>query len=289
MYSLGFRKTETVSTLEAFLEACQKSPPDIALCEAQGQAEELCTLIQQMRQGGAGYNPFIVIIVTAWEKNTALINRVVSSGADDLLLRPFSTALLGQRIEAHVDRRKGFVITTEYVGPDRRRDTSRATNVEMFDPPNSLKMKAKDRLPNEEIARRLDLELKTAREKLTTEKLRRDSFQVAILWRLLQDQPLLPAKPPADLLKLQGLVKSIEERARESEFAPAMEWCQSLLASAEGLAAGVDRNASMHLLGHAALSLHQVFYPEKTAADQISEIDATVALIRARSQQALAS
>jgi len=289
MYSLGFRKTETVSTLEAFLEACQKSPPDIALCEAQGQAEELCTLIQQMRQGGAGYNPFIVIIVTAWEKNTALINRVVSSGADDLLLRPFSTALLGQRIEAHVDRRKGFVITTEYVGPDRRRDTSRATNVEMFDPPNSLKMKAKDRLSNEEIARRLDLELKTAREKLTTEKLRRDSFQVAILWRLLQDQPLLPAKPPADLLKLQGLVKSIEERAKDSQFAPAMEWCQSLLASAEGLAAGVDRNASMHLLGHAALSLHQVFYPEKTAADQISEIDATVALIRARSQQALAS
>jgi len=289
MYSLGFRKTETVSTLEAFLEACQKSPPDIALCEAQGQAEELCTLIQQMRQGGAGYNPFIVIIVTAWEKNTALINRVVSSGADDLLLRPFSTALLGQRIEAHVDRRKGFVITTEYVGPDRRRDTSRATNVEMFDPPNSLKMKAKDRLSNEEIARRLDLELKTAREKLTTEKLRRDSFQVAILWRLLQDQPLLPAKPPADLLKLQGLVKSIEERATDSQFAPAMEWCQSLLASAEGLAAGVDRNASMHLLGHAALSLHQVFYPEKTAADQISEIDATVALIRARSQQALAS
>ena len=289
MYSLGFRKTETVSTLEAFLEACQKSPPDIALCEAQGQAEELCALIQQMRQGGAGYNPFIVIIVTAWEKNTALINRVVSSGADDLLLRPFSTALLGQRIEAHVDRRKGFVITTEYVGPDRRRDTSRATNVEMFDPPNSLKMKAKDRLPNEEIARRLDLELKTAREKLTTEKLRRDSFQVAILWRLLQDQPLLPAKPPADLLKLQGLVKSIEERATDSQFAPAMEWCQSLLASAEGLAAGVDRNASMHLLGHAALSLHQVFYPEKTAADQISEIDATVALIRARSQQALAS
>ena len=41
-------------------------------------------------------------------------------------------------------------------------------------------------LTSEEIARRLDIELKTAREKLTTEKLRRDSFQVAILWRLLQ-------------------------------------------------------------------------------------------------------
>src|ERR1700744_2596326 len=85
MYALGFRKTETVSTIDAFVEAVQKSPPDIALCEAQGAAEELCDTIQQLRQGSAGYNPFIVIIVTAWEKSTPLINRVVSSGADDLL------------------------------------------------------------------------------------------------------------------------------------------------------------------------------------------------------------
>ena len=178
LYALGFRRTETVSTLEAFLEAIQKNPPDIALCEAQGAADELCQAIQQMRQGGAGHNPFIVIIVTAWEKSSALINKVVSSGADDLILRPFSTASLGQRIETHIDRRKGFVITTDYVGPDRRRDDSRPSNVELFAPPNSLKMKAKDKLSSEAIARKLDTELKTAREKLTSEKLRRDSFQV---------------------------------------------------------------------------------------------------------------
>src|ERR1700709_1063784 len=166
LYALGFRRTETVSTLEAFLESVQKSPPDIALCEAQGASEELCATIQQLRQGGAGYNPFIVIIVTAWEKNTTLINKVVSSGADDLLLRPFSTALLGQRIETHIERRKGFVITTDYVGPDRRKDNRRVSNVELFEPPNSLKMKAKDKLTSDAIARKLDTELKTAREKL---------------------------------------------------------------------------------------------------------------------------
>src|ERR1700743_1895954 len=119
LYALGFRHTESVSTLEAFADTIQRRPPDIALCEAQGAGEELCAAIQQIRQGGAGDNPFIVIIVTAWEKSTGLINRVVNSGADDLLLRPFSTALLGSRIQAHIERRKGFVITTDYVGPDR--------------------------------------------------------------------------------------------------------------------------------------------------------------------------
>ena len=288
LYALGFRRTETVSTLEAFLEAVQKNPPDIALCEAQGASEELCATIQQLRQGGAGYNPFIVIIVTAWEKNTALINKVVSSGADDLLLRPFSTALLGSRIEAHIDRRKGFVITTDYVGPDRRKDNARESNVELFEPPNSLKMKAKDKLSSEAIARRLEGELKSAREKLTSEKLRRDTFQVCILWRLLQEQMFVPGQISSDLAKLQALTRSIEVRSRDTEFQPAAEWCEAVLAAAEGLCLGVDRNASMHLLGHAALSLHQIFHPEKSPAEQLSEIDATVAIIRARNQADIA-
>ena len=290
MYALGFRRTETVSTLEAFMEAVQKNPPDIALCEAQGATDELCAAIQQMRQGSAGFNPFVVIIVTAWEKSTGLINKVVSSGADDLLLRPFSTAQLGARIESHVDRRKNFVITTEYVGPDRRKDANRASSAELFEPPNSLKMKAKDKMSGEAIARKLDIELKSAREKLTTEKLRRDSFQVCILWRLMQEQPIVAGQVSPDLAKLQALTKSIELRCRDSEFEAALEWCGSVLAAAEGLSLNVDRNASMHLLGHGALSLHQVFHPEKSAAEQLSEIDATVAIIRARNQtQALAS
>ena len=288
LYALGFRRTETVSTLDAFIEAVQTNPPDIALCEAQGAAEELCATIQQLRQGSAGYNPFIVIMVTAWEKNTSLINKVVSSGADDLLLRPFSTALLGARIEAHIERRKGFVITTDYVGPDRRKDNSRSSNVELFDPPNSLKMKAKDRLSADTIARKLETELRSAREKLTSEKLRRDAFQVCILWRLMQEQHLVPGQVSPELSKLQALTRTIEIRARDTEYHPAVEWCEAVLAAAEGLSLGVDRNASMHLLGHAALSLHQVFHPEKTPADQLSEIDATMAIIRARNQQDVA-
>src|SRR3569833_699927 len=243
LYAVGFRRTATVSTIEAFIESVQKSPPDIALREAQGGAEELCNTIQQLRQGSAGHNPFIVILVTAWEKNNQMINRVVFCGADDLLLRPFSTALLGQRIEGHVERRKGFVVTTDYVGPDRRKDSGRASNIELFEPPNSLKMKAKERLSADVIAKRLDEELKDAREKLTQEELKRDSFQVCILWRLLQDAGLAAGQQPPELHKLQTLAKSIHARCKDSEFEAALVWCQSVVAAAEGLVAGVDRNA----------------------------------------------
>jgi DNA-binding response OmpR family regulator len=289
LYTVGFRRIETVGTIEGFTEAIQKRPPDLALCEAQGADEQLCAMIQQLRQGTQGYNPFLVIIVTAWEKNAQLIRRVVDSGADDLLLRPFSTALLGARIEAHIDRRKGFVITTEYVGPDRRRDNARPSDVKLFDPPNSLKMKAKEKLNPDEATKRLDAELRVARERLSTEKLRRDAFQVCILWRLMQGHAVGTPAVAADLAKLSQMAKSIERRCRETEFDEAVKWCDSVLAAVEGLELGVDRNASMHLLGHASLNLHSTFHPEKSPSEQISEIDATVAIIRARHQKQMAS
>jgi DNA-binding response OmpR family regulator len=290
LYSLGFRRTETVPTLEGMIDVIQRQTPDIVLAETQGAADELCQAIQQLRQGAAGYNPFIVIIVTAWEKSSALINKVVNSGADDLLLRPFSTALLGTRIEAHIERRKGFVITTDYVGPDRRRDSVRAGDCDMFDPPNSLRMKAKDKLSADIIAKKLDAELQVARERLAGEKLRRDSFQVCVLWRLLQDQPGDSPQFAADLLKLSNLVRAIERRCADTGQGKASEHCTAILAAADDVRGGGDAAAALSSLGAAALSLHQQICPEKSSADQVREIDATVAIIRARNQAtALAS
>lgn len=284
LYSLGFRRTETVPTLESMVEVIQRQPPDIVLAEAQGATDELCLAIQQLRQGAAGYNPFIVIIVTAWEKSESLITKVVNSGADDLLLRPFSTSLLGARIEAHIDRRKGFVITTDYVGPDRRRGNPRDKDIDMFDPPNSLKMKAKEKMGADVMAKRLEEDLKVARDRLIGEKLRRDSFQICILWRLMQEtQPGVP-QFEVDMKKLGNLTRSIERRLTGGEHEKGLEFCNAILAAVEGLQLEVDRNVSMHLLGQGALSLHQYLCPEKSPADQLNEIDSTVAVIRARTQ-----
>ena len=150
LYTIGFRRIETVATIDAFVESVRRRPPDLTLCEAQGFENELCDTVQNLRQGVTTYNPFIIIIVTAWEQTGALVTRVLNSGADDLLLRPYSTATLAARIRSHIERRKGFVVTTDYIGPDRRRDDARPSNANIFEPPNSLRMKAHERLTIEE-------------------------------------------------------------------------------------------------------------------------------------------
>ena len=283
LFNLGFRRIEAVGSLDALSESIRRRPPDLALCEANGVVDDLCTLIQGLRLGTSGYNPFIVIIVTAWEQNQGIVSRVLNSGADDLLLRPFSTSLLGQRIATHAEHRKSFVITSEYVGPDRRRNSDRPSNVELFEPPNSLKMKAKERLTSEEAAHRLDQELKIARDVLAREKLKRDAFQICVLWRLMQSHSSLRKDAfEVDLSRLKSVTKGVARRCIGTEFEPAVDWCDSVLAALEGLELGVDRNASMHLLGHAALNLNQMFAPETPQADHLNAIDATVAIVRAR-------
>jgi DNA-binding response OmpR family regulator len=282
LYTLGFRNIVTVPTLDAFNEAIWKSTPDLALCEAQGADTGLCDMIQQMRQGHSGHaNPFLVIIVTAWEKTHTLVSRVLNSGADDLILRPFSTNLLRARIDAHVERRKHFVITHDYVGPDRRNDPARPNSAEPFLPPNSLKMKVKDGLSVTDAQDRLTRELRTAKDTLNTEKLRRDAFQICVLWRLLQEPE--DTGTEMNLAKLANLTQGIAKRCRSTEYEGAGPWCESLLAAVEGLHFGVDRNASMHLLGHAALSLNQVLQPDLSKSDHLKLIEETVTMIRARS------
>jgi DNA-binding response OmpR family regulator len=279
LFAVGFRHVETATTLKAFQERIRVRPPDLVLCEIDSSDTGLCEVIQSLRQGQLGYNPFVVIIATTWEKSAALVKGVVDSGADDLLLRPFSTAQLTSRIETHIQRRKGFVVTTDYVGPDRRNDQSRPSTVELFEPPNSLRMKAKERLSRDQTAHRLDVELQAARELLNSEKLRRDAFQVCVLWRMIHAQG---QSCDDELDKIERLVRAMVRRCRDGDLELALGWCDSILAAVEGLLLGVDRNASMHLLGHAALNLNRVFRPDVAAQEQLAEIDTMVANIRAR-------
>lgn len=282
LYALGFRRIETVASLESFNEFIMRRPPDLALCETQGAEEEICRSIQELRQGTSAYNPFIVVIVTAWENHNSLVNRVLNSGADDLLLRPFSATMLETRIRSHIERRKGFVVTSDYIGPDRRSGSSRPSNIDLLHPPNSLKMKVKERITAEEAAKRLDAELKAARESFTGEKLRRDAFQICILWRMLQKMARNDAYDGNDVAKLGELAKAVSRRCRDTEFEAAVEWCDAIQSAIEGLKLGVDQNASLHLLGHAALNLNQVFAPGKSRDENLAEIDATIARIKSR-------
>jgi CheY-like chemotaxis protein len=169
LYSLGCRHIEIGGSLRDFLEALEHRPPDVALCDAQVSESELCRAVRELRHGEHTYNPFAIIIVTAWMPNAALAAEILNSGADGLLLRPFSAAVLDQRIRAHVMQQKPFVVTENYIGPERRA-AGRPSSALTIVTPNSLKMKIEERTNPDEAVRRFNADLRAACSKLVGAK-----------------------------------------------------------------------------------------------------------------------
>jgi hypothetical protein len=54
------------------------------------------------------------------------------------------------------------------------------------------------------------------------------------------------------------------------------------VAAVEGLHFGVDRSASLHLLGQAALTLNQIVCPDRPRSALLQSIEEVAATIRAR-------
>lgn len=287
--TIGFRHTETAATPEAFNDLLVRRPFDLAICEVQGAEDKLCRSIQALRQNMGAANPFLVVIVTAWENQSSLVNHVINSGADDLVLRPFAADMLENRIRTHIERRKNFIVTSDYIGPDRRHDSTRETRIELYEAPNSLRARTTNGIGSEEAMARFHDELKRAREIFTSEKLRRDAFQICVLWRLMQGSAGLSSECDADLDKLAHVVRSVARRVRDTAFKEAGESCEAIFGAIEGLEQGADRNVAMHLLGRSALNLSQVFAHGRSLNESLAEIDHTVRMIKNRHQAQLAS
>ena len=69
-----------------------------------------------------------------------LVRRVIDSGADLIFARPLTQTNVEQGLKALVTRRKPFVVTYDYLGPDRRRKSrGDESGVALVEVPNPLR------------------------------------------------------------------------------------------------------------------------------------------------------
>ena len=297
LHSLGYRNVESVAALDMLANRLQTDPPDLLLTEVAGAESETCALIQSVRQGQLADNPFIVIIATTWRRDGSIIGQVVNSGADDLVARPVSTTKLGERIRLLTERRKGFVVTYDYIGPDRRRNArADGPSAERVEAPNPLKLRTMDDLSDDEVGRQLVETVQHGKEKLNREKVRRDAVQLCLQWRMLERRSPGTRDFCEILPRIGRLAAEMKRRAALTKQDQAQKWCDSIAQSIQGLtemtartptaAPAADYQALLSPLGHAALTLGQMFAPEEVAPSRLVELDDIVAVRTARSAAA---
>ena len=127
--------------LQTISEAMQvATTPDILICDTGLKGGDVFRMLSAIRHHEIGNNPFIAIIAISWDPTAKLVDQFAGSGADYLVAAPFSPKQIIDRIRAIVHHRTPFVVTSDYIGPDRR-DGGRGTELPLIDVPNSLRAK----------------------------------------------------------------------------------------------------------------------------------------------------
>lgn len=175
----GFKGVQEVGTVESLKTALDEGTPDLLLIAARMPDGDGCALVRNLRHSKLGGNPFLSVIVTAWPEEVQDVGRVINSGTDHVVLKPVAPLVVFERMEAIIERRRPFVATASYLGPDRR-TTQRPEDevIPLFDVPNTLRMRATGQPVDTQVLQRA---IDNSLNKINGEMVRRQAFHLVFL------------------------------------------------------------------------------------------------------------
>ncbi len=255
--------------------------PDIVICDVTENTDQACQIFNAIRHNELGTNPFICIIAVAWSPNHQLVSKVIDSGADLLVAAPISPGLILDRIGSLVHSRKPFVVTSDYVGPDRRTIEERESEIEKIEVPNSLRDKALGQFDADKIRK----EIEATRASINDQKIDRQALQLAYLADLVV-QDFEKAQGKIERERLRDLVKVTNELKMRAFSAGAKELEEICVAIREVIqrmvkAQGKYSKKDMDLLVQLSLAVRAAARPSSGSREVAHDISQTVIGIKA--------
>jgi DNA-binding response OmpR family regulator len=140
---VGFSKLRLGTTLDDIKNGIDEATPDFLLCGADFPEGDICETLVMLRHGVVGDNPFLSIAVLSRDAGSQKALDALEWGADFAIGVPSNANALRQHLETHFETRHPFIVTTEYMGPDRRQDIERASKIAQIKVPHIFKAKAR--------------------------------------------------------------------------------------------------------------------------------------------------
>ncbi len=288
LYATGFREIETYLSVSDLRDALGNREVDLLILDATADAAAVHDFVSALRRGRVGKNPFAVTILTAWTTDGAAIKAGLDCGADDIVKRPFSTNQLAERFRLLTEQRKGFVVTSDYIGPDRRRDVSRSDGRGLVEVVNSLRLKAVEGLSSAEAAAAIQRGLAESRAAIDGQRMLRGAFQIGVLAGLLKDAASFAdaaAMRRGDIERIVAIAKDIARLAEATEHAAAAKTCETVQHIARTAASGIEFGRNADLLMELSIALQASLMPGRGASDLEAELTETLAKVRARGRR----
>jgi CheY-like chemotaxis protein len=136
----------------------------------------------QLRRGELPHHPLPIVIQFVGASDNEHVRRTIDSGPDAILQMPVAPAQLIARIKLLAEKRKKFVVTSDYVGPERRQaEHPGSLVVPTLEAPNPLAL----RLAGTPDAAIIEA-VQTAADRLRLMRLARYSYELQWLSRALR-------------------------------------------------------------------------------------------------------
>ena len=277
----GFRSIKDVSELEVIRDITEKSVPDLIVIDLDMPDGSTGEFVRDVRNGNLGINPFIPIIAVTWDANMDVVKEAVDAGVDDLLAAPISVKAILGRIDILITNRKPFVVTSDYIGPDRRkrgRSEDFSGDVPLFHVPNTLRDKA--------AGRRVDItELQKAINsvlfEMNEQRLIRHSYQINFLVNLIVKATLednITEDVEEHIRRLAEIANECGLRLQGSSFEDVAELCKTLIDVTTNIAenSSAPDPKDIRLLPQLGQAVLVGFNPNRDASDMVNEINEMV-------------
>lgn len=189
---------------------------DLVLVDLTEEDRAGVQLVANIRRRIAAFNPFIATIATSFSAESAMIRSAVDAGTDGILLKPFSQQQVYEQVLRLIEQRRPFVVTANYIGPERRPAQRRAGGVASIDVPNTLR----DKLLQGRGFRAADsaAAIENTWGRVSREFGLRSAFQILYLIRLAKAAIDDPAQADAgqELARLREAARDLLSRVAET-------------------------------------------------------------------------
>lgn len=274
----GFDRVNDFDKLKPLRDTIATGQPDLILLDSEMDQNAADDLITELRHNRLGKNPFVPVIVTIWEPTREVVQRVASSGTDDVLVKPISPAQVFERINALINNRKPFVVTSDYIGPDRRKNPRRGQQTPTISVPNTLRAKVRgERLSPSDV----EAMILEAQREINDQRMKRNAFQVCFLVSLLL--PELEAPVASDerlriLERLLAVARDTGDRMVGTPYEHVSQLCTTLIRVASAIQDKIANPArkDVNLMKPLSDAILVAFNPKESAADMAGQISAAV-------------
>ena len=153
----GYRRTRTFSRFDDLMNAIKEASPDLLIVAADIDPR-LFEMVRDVRHFRLGRNPFIMVTLLVKAESDETVKRAMLAGADDVMIKPVAPGKMLERVAHMTMNRTPFIVTTDYVGPERRRPSEdRPSKIRQLTVVNSFRAKIEGkRMSQAELGRAVE-------------------------------------------------------------------------------------------------------------------------------------